>query len=97
MKFIDNLKIDNKLKEKICFIDLPGFGTNNSFENNDTYLHLILSCNIFLFVVFNLKILEDQNHQMLNNLYHKIAKQKNIPAQEFINKCLKGGLLIIIS
>ena len=88
IKFIDNLKIDNKLKEKICFIDLPGFGTNNSFENNDTYLHLILSCNIFLFVVFNLKILEDQNHQMLYNLYHKMAKQRNIPAQEFINKCL---------
>ena len=88
MKFIDNLKIDNKLKEKICFIDLPGFGTNNSFENNDTYLHLILSCNIFLFVVFNLTILENQNHQMINNLYHKMAMKRNIPAQAFINKCL---------
>ena len=30
---IDKLLIDNKLKEKICFIDLPEFGTNNPFDN----------------------------------------------------------------
>ena len=88
MKFIDELRIDANLKEKICFIDLPGFGTNNAFEDNDTYSHLILSCNIFLFVVFNLKILENDNHQMLYNLYSKISKKRKIPQQAFIKKCL---------
>ena len=87
IKFIDELKIDDKMKQKICFIDLPGFGTNNSFEVTETYSHLIQSCNIFLFVVFNLKIAENDNHNMLENL-RNIAKKKGIPTQAFINKCL---------
>jgi GTP-binding protein EngB required for normal cell division len=88
IKLIDKLKIDEKLKEKICFIDLPGFGTNNPFEEKDTYSHLISSCNIFLFVVFNLKILEKDNQKMLKQLYTKMAELRNIPCQAFINKCL---------
>ena len=88
IKFIDDLKISDQLKEKICFIDLPGFGTNNPFEDKDTYSHLILSCNLFLFVVFNLKILENDNYKMLNNLYKKMAEYRKIPTQAFINKCL---------
>ena len=88
IKLIDNLKIDEKLKEKICFIDLPGFGTNNPFEEKDTYSHLILSCNIFLFVVFNLKILEKDNQKMLKRLYTKMAELRNIPCPAFIQKCL---------
>jgi len=88
IKLIDNLKIDEKLKEKICFIDLPGFGTNNPFEEKDTYSHLILSCNIFLFVVFNQKILEKDNQKMLKRLYTKMAELRNIPCPAFIQKCL---------
>jgi len=88
IKLIDKLKIDEKLKEKICFIDLPGFGTNNPFEEKDTYSHLIVSCNIFLFVVFNLKILEKDNQEMLKKLYTKMADLRNIPCPAFINKCL---------
>ena len=88
IKLIDKLKIDEKLKEKICFIDLPGFGTNNPFEEKDTYSHLISSCNIFLFVVFNLKITEKDNQKMLIKLYTKMAELRNIPCQAFINKCL---------
>ena len=88
IKLIDKLKIDEKLKEKICFIDLPGFGTNNPFEEKDTYSHLISSCNIFLFVVFNLKIGENDNQKMLKKLYTKMAELRNIPCQAFINKCL---------
>ena len=88
INMIDKMIIDNKLKEKICFIDLPGFGTNNPFEDNDTYSHLIQSCNLFLFVVFNLKILENDNHKMLKKLYMKMAEYRNIPTRAFINKCL---------
>jgi len=88
IKMIDNLLIDNNLKEKICFIDLPGFGTNNPFEENETYSHLIQSCNLFIFVVFNLKISENENHKMLKDLYMKMAEYRNIPTRAFINKCL---------
>ena len=68
INMIDKMNLDNKLKEKICFIDLPGFGTNNPFEENDTYSHLIQSCDLFIFVVFNLKILENENHKMIKKL-----------------------------
>ena len=69
IKFVNDLKIDEGLKEKICFIDLPGFGTNNEFEKQGVYSNLMKSCNIFLFVVFNLKIKESDNKKILNLIY----------------------------
>jgi hypothetical protein len=64
IKFVRELNIDETIKNKICFIDLPGFGTNNAFEQNEIYSQLIKSCNIFLFIVFNLKIKENDNIKM---------------------------------
>ena len=88
IKFVNDLKLDDSLKDKICFIDLPGFGTNNEFEKKGVYSHLMKSCNIFLFVVFNLKIKEADNKRMLDNLYHQMSEYRGIPAQAFIKKCL---------
>ena len=88
IKFVNDLKIDDSLKGKICFIDLPGFGTNNEFEKKGVYSHLMKSCNIFLFVVFNLKIKESDNKKMLDSLYHQMSQYRGIPAQAFIKKCL---------
>ena len=88
IKFVNDLKIEDRLKEKICFIDLPGFGTNNEFEKKGVYSHLMKSCNIFLFVVFNLKIKESDNKKMLDNLYNQMSQYRGIPAQAFIKKCL---------
>ena len=88
IKFIDDLNIDDTLKQKICFIDLPGFGTNNAFEKNEVYSNLMKSCNLFLFIVFNLKIKEKDNHRMLNNLYQTMSQYREIPCEAFIKKCL---------
>ena len=86
IEFIHNSQMNDSLKERICFVDLPGFGTNNKFEEQDTYSHLINICNIFLFVVFNLKIKENDNQKMINNLYNEMVKQRNISIKEFIKK-----------
>ena len=88
IKFIYDLKLDDSLKEKICFIDLPGFGTNNKFETEGTYAHLMKSCNIFLFIVFNLRIKENDNQKMLENLYNQMSKFRDIPISAFVKKCL---------
>ena len=88
IKFINDLKIDDNLKEKICFIDLPGFGTANVFERKDIYAHLMKSCNIFLFVAFNLTIKENNNKKMLDNLYNTMSQFIGIPTQAFIKKCI---------
>ena len=88
IKFINDLKIDDNLKEKICFIDLPGFGTGNAFERKGVYTHLMKSCNIFLFVAFNLTIKESNNKKMLDNLYNQMSQFLGIPTQAFIKKCI---------
>jgi GTP-binding protein EngB required for normal cell division len=88
IKFVNDLKIDDNLKEKICFIDLPGFGTANVFERKDIYAHLMKSCNIFLFVAFNLTIKENNNKKMLDNLYNTMSQFIGIPTQAFIKKCI---------
>lgn len=88
IKFVRELNIDENIKNKICFIDLPGFGTNNAFEQNEIYSRLIKSCNIFLFIVFNLKIKEVDNKKMLDNLIEKMKLFRGIVSHSFIEKCL---------
>ena len=88
IKFVKDSDIEDSLKERICFIDLPGFGTNNKFEYLDTYSHIINMSHIFMYVIFNQKIKENDNHKMLNNLYNNMMKEKNIDIKEFIKKCL---------
>ena len=96
IKFIDEFKYDNKLKNQICFIDLPGFGTNNNFESNDTYSHLMQCCKVFLFIFRNLIIKESSNRKMINKLYKSLISCKNnndindssiSTTKSFINKC----------
>jgi GTP-binding protein EngB required for normal cell division len=89
IKFVrEELNVDESMKNKICFIDLPGFGTNNAFEQNEIYSHLIKSCNIFLFIVFNLKIKETDNKKMLDNLIKKMSSFRGIISNSFVDKCL---------
>ena len=88
IKFVNDMNIDDNLKEKICFIDLPGFGTNNTFEQNKVYTNLMKSCNIFLFIVFNLKIKENENKKMLDNLYSEMVSFRGVTSQAFVEKCL---------
>ena len=88
IKFIKEAKIEERLKERICFIDLPGFGTNNKFEYLDTYSHLINMSDIFIYVVFNQKIKENDNNKMLNKIYNNIIQEKRFDDKEFIKRCL---------
>ena len=93
IRFINEIDIDNDLKEKICFIDLPGFGTNNIFEEEEdkevsVYQSLINSCNLFIFVVFNLKIKENQNKDMLDKLFEIMSDKRGVTSKSFLKKCL---------
>ena len=53
--YIINVKIKGldtffsaSLKEKICFVDLLGYGTGNKFETKDIYSKFIKSCKLFV-------------------------------------------------
>ena len=88
IRFINELNLDEDLKDKICFIDLPGSGTNNEFEAKDVYQNLINSCNLFIFVVFNLTIKDNNNRSMLNKIFERMTQSRGITSKCFIKKCL---------
>lgn len=86
ISFVNNKKISDNLKEKICFIDMPGFGTINAFEKKDVYSKLIKSCDIFLFIVKNLAIKQEENKIMLDNLFKNISEYRGISTEAIIKK-----------
>ena len=89
IKFVDEFKFGNKLKDQICFIDLPGFGTNNNFETKDIYSELMKSCHLFLFVFRNLIIKETSSIVMISKLFKTfIEYYSRTTTKSFINKCL---------
>ena len=88
IKFVDEFNFGDKLKDQICFIDLPGFGTNNNFETKDIYSKLMKSCHLFLFVFRNLIIKETSNKIMISKLFKTLIEYySKTTAKSFINKC----------
>ena len=87
IKLYDELGLDENLKKMIYLIDFPGFGTENFFENN-IYKNVMTICNSFFFIVKNLKINENNNALILNNLFFKTMDQTNIiSTNKFIKSC----------
>ena len=88
IKFVDEFNFGDKLKDQICFIDLPGFGTNNNFETKDIYSQLMKSCHLFLLVFRNLIIKETSNKIMISKLFRTLIEYySKTTAKSFINKC----------
>jgi len=88
LKYYNDLKLGDKLKNHICLFDLPGFGTNNQFEKQKIYEKLIKCSNFFLFVVRNLTIKEEKNVEMLLNLIKKMNGICGKILDGFTSKCL---------
>ena len=87
IKLYDELGIDEDMKKLVFLIDFPGFGTENFFEK-DIYRKVMTICNSFLFIVKNLKINENSNAIVLNNLFYTIMNQTNsISSSKFIESC----------
>jgi len=89
IKLLDDLKLNESLKEMIYLIDFPGFGTNNKFEENDIYEKALSICNSFIFVVRNSVIKENSCQRQLKSLF-EYAQQNS-----FISKFVKSSLFIL--
>ena len=50
IKFFEENKFAQQLKDKICFIDLPGYATKYQFEKRDIHSQLIKCCELVIFV-----------------------------------------------
>ena len=89
INLLDDLKLNESLKEMIYLIDFPGFGTNNKFEENDIYIKALSICNSFIFVVRNSVIKENSCQRQLKSLF-EYAQQNS-----FISKFVKSSLFIL--
>ena len=86
IQFLDYFR-DNTIKEKICFVDLPGYGTKNKFETKDIYSKFIKSCKLFLMVTSD-HFEEKENVDKINELFRKVSKYQGISFHSLIKKIL---------
>ena len=78
---------DNSIKEKICFVDLPGYGTKNKFETKDIYSKFIKSCKLFIMVARD--HFDDKNNvDKINGLLEKTRNYQGITIPSLIKKIL---------
>ena len=62
IKFLEDNQFAQKLKDKICFIDLPGYGTKYEFEKKDIHFKLIKCCELVIYVF---DILKKENNKII--------------------------------
>ena len=86
IKYLDNFS-DNSLKEKICFVDLPGYGTNNKFETKDIYSKFIKNCKLFIMISKD-HFSDTNNVHKIKNLIDKIAEYQKISKTALSKKIL---------
>ena len=90
IKLFDDLGLDDSLKRMIYLIDLPGFGTENKFENN-IYLKLMSISSCFIFIVKNCIIKDNNNRKILKKIFDQAKVQKRV----FSSKLLQSSLFIL--
>ena len=87
IKFLDIFTNDNDIKQNICFIDLPGYGTKNKSEAKNIYSKFIKSCKLFLMI--SRDHFEDiSNIEKINNIIKITSKYQGISIQSLIKKFL---------
>ena len=87
IKFLDAFVNNDDIKEKICFVDLPGYGTKNKFEEKNIYSKFVKSCKLFLMVsrdYFDEKSVIEE----INNIIKITSGYQGISIQSLIKKFL---------
>ena len=90
IKILDDMGLNDSLKNMIYFIDFPGFGTGsrNIFENKNIYKKVMSICNSFIFVVRNSVIKENTCQSKLKEIFDLAKEGKNKFFSQFIKSCL---------
>ena len=93
IKFFDDYKFNDELKEKILLIDLPGSDTSqNKFNEHDktertVYEKLLDISSSFVFVNKDRTITDLDNKKILNNTYQTINDNSSL-GQDYLKNCL---------
>ena len=85
-KFLE-YEFGQNLKEKICFIDLPGYGTKNTFEDKNIYSKLIRTCKMMI-IILKEDFEEKNNIETINNIINKTSEFTGFPIETLIKKVL---------
>ena len=87
IKFLDIFINNDDIKEKICFVDLPGYGTKNKFEEKNVYSKFIKSCKLFLMV--SRDYFDDKSViEKINSIIKITSGYQGISIQSLIKKFL---------
>ena len=70
MKFLEENRFSQKLKDKICFIDLPGYVTKYKFEEKEIHSQIIKCSELVIFVFEILK--KGNNRENLENIIDEL-------------------------
>ena len=90
IKLFDDLGLDDSLKRMIYLIDLPGFGAKNKFEK-DIYQKLMKISSCFIFTIKNSVIKDNNNAEILKDIFDQAKKQKKI----FSSRLFQSSLFIL--
>ena len=81
------MHLNQDIKNKIFFIDFPGYGTKNIFEN-DIFPKIFELSNCFTFIVRDSRIYEIENQTILNKALEVIKQShKKFTVNGFIKSC----------
>ena len=86
IKFLEHFHNDT-IKENICFVDLPGYGTKNKFETKNIYSKFIKNCKIILLVARD-HISGEEEIEKINDLLSKISEYQGISISALCKKIL---------
>ena len=73
IKLFEDNQFNQNLKDKICFIDLPGYGTDYKFENNIINSYLVKNCDLVLFIFQIMK--KETNKKILNRIIKEMKEK----------------------
>lgn len=73
IRYFEECQFPLKLKERICFIDLPGYGTNYKFEESEINSHLLKFCELVVFIFQIIK--KETNKKILNKIIDEIKEK----------------------
>ena len=91
IKILDELNINQDIKNNICFIDFPGHNTdNNFFLNNELFQNVIKMSSSFIYINSGKAFKNESNKLLLSKLYKEVIeiRKGDISPSQYIDSCL---------
>ena len=91
IQVLDDLNINPDIKNNICFIDFPGYNTNNNyFFDNNIYQNVLKMCSFFIYINEGKAFKEDANKIFLTQIFNEVisSRKGDISPKEYLELCL---------